>query len=108
MNPAPRQTQLQRSLRGPKRAVFDGVPVEPHIDRSEIFVGKNRAEKLMPGEAEKIRSHSTLGGYSRLSSFRSPKPELVRFPVADIRKRVMTTSLGSLVGNTTSPVPRVE
>src|SRR4029079_1117274 len=44
------------------RAVLDRVPVEPLIDRSKLFVGKSRAEKLMPGESEKLRSHATLTG----------------------------------------------
>jgi hypothetical protein len=40
--------------------------------------------------------------------FKSPKAEVVGFPLADIMKKVTIASLGSSVGNTTTPVPRVE
>ena len=43
-----------------KRAVLDDVPVQPLIKRSELFVGKSRTEKLVSGEAEKVRSDPAL------------------------------------------------
>src|SRR4029450_184663 len=53
---------VPRTFLSPERAVLDGVHVQPLIDRSKLFVGKSRAEKLMPGESEKVRSHPTLAG----------------------------------------------
>ena len=40
--------------------------------------------------------------------FKSPKPEVLGCPLADIIKKLTIASLGSLVGNTITLVPKVE
>src|SRR5215475_11946237 len=45
-----------------KRLVLDDVPVQPLINRSELLVGKGRAEKLVPGKTEKVRSDPPFAG----------------------------------------------
>ena len=63
-------------------AVLDRVPVQPLIDRSELFVGKSRTEYLMTGEIEKVRSYSALAGKSWLLPSKSPKPDVLGCPLA--------------------------
>ena len=48
--------KVPRTFLFPQDAVLDDIPVQSLIDRGKFSVRKSRAEKLMSGEAEKVRS----------------------------------------------------
>src|SRR5262245_56110564 len=50
------------ALLRPNHAVLDDVLVQPLINRSKLLVGKRRAEKLVSGKAEKVRSYPAFAG----------------------------------------------
>ena len=82
--------------------------VQPLINRSELLVGKSRTEKLVPGEAEKVRPDPALAGNHYGVAVQIAKARGGGQAVGRQHKKLTIASLGSLVGNTTTPVPKVE